>query len=86
MAEKCMHLDQVREVRPSGEGCNECLALGDAWIHLRICLSCGQVGCCDSSRNKHATRHFQMTGHPLIQSFEPNEDWAWCYLDETYMV
>ncbi len=82
MAE-CNHLDQVRDVQPgTPEGCQECLAMGDHWVHLRECLSCGHVGCCDSSKNKHATAHFRGTGHPLIKSFQPGEDWAWCYLDE----
>lgn len=82
----CEHLDplaaRARPVVPSGAGCQECLASGDAWVHLRLCLACGHVGCCDSSPNRHATRHFQATGHPVIKSFEPREAWAWCYLDE----
>ena len=56
--------------------------MGDSWVHLRLCLSCGHVGCCDSSKNKHATKHFHRTKHPIIQSFEPGEDWRWCYVDE----
>ena len=79
----CTHLDQVRTVEPrTPEGCEKCLQTGDPWVHLRICLSCGQVGCCDSSPNKHATRHFRATGHPIIQSFEPGEDWRWCFVDK----
>jgi uncharacterized UBP type Zn finger protein len=74
------HRDQP--VRPSSLGCAECIALGDSWVHLRLCLSCGHVGCCDSSKNHHATRHFHATLHPTIKSFEPGEDWAWCYLHE----
>jgi len=81
----CTHLDQIREVTPSGEGCQECLQTGDAWVHLRLCLSCGHVGCCDSSRNKHATKHFRAIGHPIIRSFEPGEAWAWCYADEVFL-
>jgi uncharacterized UBP type Zn finger protein len=81
----CTHLDQIREVTPSGEGCQECLQTGDAWVHLRLCLSCGHVGCCDSSRNKHATKHFRAIGHPIIRSFEPGEAWAWCYADELFL-
>jgi uncharacterized UBP type Zn finger protein len=69
-------------VEPRSRGCEECLASGDGWVHLRLCLACGHVGCCDSSENKHATRHFQTSRHPVMKSFEPGEDWAWCYLDE----
>ena len=82
MAQQCSHLDQIREVTPSANGCEDCLRLGDTWVHLRLCLTCGHVGCCDDSKNKHATRHFHATNHPIIQSFEPGEDWAWCYIDE----
>ena len=82
MAIACEHLDQIREVTPRTEGCEECLAAGDEWVHLRLCLSCGHVGCCDDSRNRHATSHFQSTGHPIIKSLESGEDWYWCYLDE----
>src|SRR5690348_10298003 len=82
MAQICTHLDQIREVAPSANGCEDCLKIGDSWVHLRLCLTCGHVGCCDDSKNKHATRHFHATNHPIIQSFEPGEDWAWCYIDE----
>ncbi len=85
MAKECTHLDQVREVTPSAEGCEECLELGDSWVALRICRICGHVGCCDSSKNKHATAHFHETGHPIIQSFEPGQDWGWCYVDKMYV-
>lgn len=78
---KCMHREYIHDVTPSAQGCEECLAMGEKWVHLRICLTCGHVGCCDSSRHKHATQHFQQTGHPIIQSFEPGEDWRWCYID-----
>jgi len=81
----CSHLDQIREVVPSGEGCKECLELGDRWVHLRLCLTCGHVGCCDSSKNRHASRHAAETGHPIVRSFQPGEDWRWCYVDETYV-
>lgn len=81
----CAHLEQIRRVYPSAAGCEECLQTGDAWVHLRICLTCGHVGCCDDSKNKHATAHFHATAHPLIKSMEKNEDWAWCYRDETYL-
>jgi len=83
MANACGHLDQVRDVTPSGKGCEECLQAGGLWVHLRLCRTCGHVGCCDSSPGKHATKHFRTTGHPVIQSFEPGEDWGWCYIDET---
>jgi hypothetical protein len=78
----CTHLDQVREVAPSSRGCEACLRTGDRWVHLRVCLSCGHVGCCDSSKNRHATAHFWGTSHPIARSFEPGEDWRWCYIDE----
>jgi uncharacterized UBP type Zn finger protein len=65
------------------EGCEECLASGDVWVHLRLCEECGHVGCCDSSKNKHATKHFRATRHPVIRSFQPGENWKWCYVDET---
>ena len=81
MAKQCTHLDQIREVTPSANGCEDCLKTGDTWVHLRLCLTCGHVGCCDDSKNKHATKHFHVTNHPIIQSFEPGEDWRWCYQD-----
>ena len=81
-AKSCTHLGMIRDVTPSGNGCKECLEMGDTWVHLRLCLTCGHVGCCDSSKNKHATKHFHATSHPIIQSFEPGEDWRWCYVDE----
>ncbi len=81
----CSHLDQIHTVVPSARGCEECLQSGDDWVHLRLCLTCGHVGCCDSSKNKHATAHFAGTSHPLIQSLEPGEDWGWCYPDESYL-
>jgi uncharacterized UBP type Zn finger protein len=80
---ECGHLDEIHNVQPSStRGCEACLAIGDRWVHLRECLVCGNVGCCDSSKNKHATAHFHETQHPLIKSFQPGEDWAWCYVDE----
>jgi len=80
----CSHRELIKDVKPSAEGCEECLKTGDGWVHLRMCLVCGHVGCCDSSVNQHARRHFEETKHPLIVSIEPGEDWRWCYLDETY--
>jgi len=82
----CTHEDQVREVKPKSQGCEECLKMGDAWVHLRLCLSCGHVGCCDSSKNKHASAHFRASAHPIIQSIEKGEDWKWCYIDETFLM
>jgi Zn ribbon nucleic-acid-binding protein len=81
----CAHLDQIRDVTPSANGCEECLQMRDSWVELRECLLCGHVGCCDSSQNKHATKHFHATGHPIIQSFMPGDDWRWCYVDQTYV-
>ena len=83
MAESsCAHLDRVRDVRPSAQGCEDCLAMGAHWVHLRICMMCGHVGCCDSSPNRHATEHWHAhPDHPLVRSFEPGEDWWWCYED-----
>ena len=80
----CTHLDHVLVTRlpESVEGCEECLAIGGRWLHLRICLECGRVGCCDDSPNRHATAHAGSSGHPIIRSLEPGEMWSWCYIDE----
>ncbi|UCH61584.1 MAG: UBP-type zinc finger domain-containing protein [Anaerolineales bacterium] len=75
-------MDQVQNVIPSADGCEECLQLGDDWVYLRLCMICGHVGCCDNSKNKHATKHYHSTDHPLIKSFEPGENWIWCYPDQ----
>ncbi len=77
----CKHVYQIREVTPSAQGCEPCLRIGANWVQLRICETCGHVGCCDSSINKHATKHFEGTKHPIIKSFEIGEDWGWCYED-----
>jgi len=82
MAESCTHRKEIHNVKPKTRGCEECLKMGDTWVHLRLCLSCGHVGCCDSSKNKHATKHFHATKHPIIQTLESGEDWRWCYVDE----
>lgn len=79
---QCSHLAQMKEVTPSADGCEDCLKTGDKWVYLRICKICGYVGCCNNSKNKHATKHFHSTGHPIIQSFEPGEDWGYCYVDD----
>lgn len=81
----CTHGGDVREVRASADGCEDCLKTGDNWFHLRLCMECGHVGCCDSSKNKHATKHFHATRHPIMTSFEPEEDWGWCFIDEVVL-
>ena len=85
MTTSCSHLRFVKTDRPRSEGCAECIAIGDTWVHLRLCRTCGHVGCCDDSRNRHATKHFHSTGHPIITSLEAGETWSWCYLDEVAM-
>ena len=81
---RCTHLDQVKvlEVPAEVPGCPECLAIGSSWVHLRMCQTCGHVGCCDNSPNRHATAHYRASGHPVLRSIEPGEDWSWCYEDE----
>jgi hypothetical protein len=86
MSVPCAHLDQIWDVAPrTPNGCEGCLQLGDTWVHLRLCLTCDHVGCCDNSKNRHATKHFRGTQHPIVQSFEPGEDWLWCYVDEVFL-
>jgi hypothetical protein len=80
--QRCSHTSQIKDVEPSAQGCEDCLRTGDTWVHLRECLICGHVGCCDQSPNRHATKHFHATEHPIIRSLEPGEDWRWCYVDE----
>jgi uncharacterized UBP type Zn finger protein len=80
MAE-CSHLDQIKFTSTDKDECEDCMKTGDSWVHLRMCLECGHVGCCDSSKNRHATKHFQHTTHPLMRSIEPGERWVWCYVD-----
>jgi len=83
MAQQCKHLAQVRNVKPkTPDGCEECLETGDEWVHLRLCLECGHVGCCDDSINRHSTKHFHNTKHPIMRSFEPGEDWGFCFVDQ----
>jgi uncharacterized UBP type Zn finger protein len=86
MTSTCAHLLDLEEVTPHTQGCEECLQSGSQWIHLRLCLNCGHVGCCDSSPNKHATAHHHSTNHPVIQSFQPGEDWMYCYEDDLVMT
>jgi hypothetical protein len=81
--DRCKHFGDIKGVEPrTPDGCEECLKMGSDWVHLRLCLTCGHVGCCDNSPHKHATKHFHGTKHPIIRSFEPGEDWGWCYVDE----
>ncbi len=84
MSDTCTHMDTVKDVVPSSNGCEDCLRIGGQWLHLRLCMHCGHVGCCDDSPNRHATAHFHANNpdHPIIRSFEPGEDWWYCYLDD----
>ena len=82
MTVHCEHLHMIRSVTPSSWGCEDCLAIGASWVHLRLCMTCGHVGCCDSSPNRHARAHAGTVGHPIVESYEPGEDWWWCYVDE----
>jgi hypothetical protein len=82
----CAHLGGLPPDEPppqSPAGCGECLSLGTPWVHLRLCLTCGHVGCCDSSPMRHASGHFRHSRHPVIRSYEPGEDWRWCFVDES---
>jgi uncharacterized UBP type Zn finger protein len=81
MPDQCTHMDQIKIRETKKRECEECAKTGDTWVHLRLCLTCGHVGCCDSSKNKHATKHFHRTQHPLMRSIEPGERWIWCYVD-----
>jgi uncharacterized UBP type Zn finger protein len=84
MPDSCPHIAEIGDVTPSADGCEDCLRIGGRWVHLRLCMHCGHVGCCDQSPNQHATRHWRLTRHPVIRSFEPDETWAWCYEDEEF--
>jgi len=86
MAEVCRHVKGIHDVTPSALGCEECLKIGSRWVHLRMCHVCGKVGCCDNSPNRHATAHFHESGHPLIRSAEPGEDWSYCYIEDVAFV
>lgn len=83
----CRHVTEntPRSIHRPQPGCEDCLKIGGRWVHLRVCLTCGHVACCDSSKNRHARRHYERTGHAIIRSFEPGEDWRWCYVDEAYL-
>lgn len=89
VADSCDHMNKVNQnmknMKGNTEVCEECEKIGSDWVHLRLCLTCGHVGCCDSSLNKHGTKHFESTGHPLIRSFEPREKWKWCYVDQVFI-
>jgi uncharacterized UBP type Zn finger protein len=82
MRTECTHLGEIQLTSTKTHVCEDCSKSGDTWVHLRLCLTCGHVGCCDSSKNKHATKHFHATKHPLVRSIEPGEGWIWCYVDE----
>ncbi len=88
MAVNCAHLDQIEITEPPAEiaGCEECLKTGDRWVHLRACLTCGKIGCCDSSPNRHASKHAAQDDHPVMRSVEPGEEWSWCVIDEIAFV
>jgi uncharacterized UBP type Zn finger protein len=84
---ECTHLDQITVAKPAEfEGCEECLKIGATWVHLRVCRSCGKVGCCDSSPNKHASAHVKESDHPIVSSLEPGEDWTYCYVDDVAFI
>jgi len=86
MPTQCAHIVQAKNVKPhTPNGCEECLKTGMRWVHLRLCQECGHVGCCDNSIGKHATKHFHGTQHAIMKSFEPGEDWSWCYVDELFI-
>ena len=82
MANECRHLDHIKVTRTDKDYCEDCVKTGDDWVHLRMCLECGHVACCDSSPNRHATRHFHATRHPVMRSIEPGEFWTWCFVDQ----
>lgn len=82
----CIHVDQIQEVEPRTMGCEDCLKSGSTWVHLRVCMTCGYVGCCNSSQHKHAARHAKETGHTVVMSMESGEEWMWCYFCEDFIV
>ena len=86
MSDACSHVKEIKKVSPKTQGCEECLKMGDTWVHLRLCLSCGHVGCCDSSKNRHASKHAAAVSHPIVQSYEPGEEWCWCFVDELAFI
>jgi uncharacterized UBP type Zn finger protein len=88
LSNPCAHVttDMPRAAHRPTAGCKECLEMGSRWVHLRICLTCSHVGCCDDSPNRHATKHARTIGHPIIRSLEPGEAWSWCYVDEVALL
>ena len=84
MNQECERIKQIKSVVPRTDGCEKCLKMGDGWVHLRLCEACGHVGCCDSSKNKHATKHYNETAHAVVKSLEPGEDWGYCYADDLF--
>jgi hypothetical protein len=84
----CTHTDAISlvELPETIAGCEDCLAIGGRWVHLRMCMSCGKIGCCDSSPNRHASKHARVDGHPILRSAEPGEDWSWCVIDDVFLV
>ncbi|NIO42356.1 MAG: hypothetical protein GTO41_20710 [Burkholderiales bacterium] len=82
---ECSHRDFIQDLTPRTEGCEKCLEIGDTWVHLRMCMTCGHVGCCSESKNNHAAKHFHATNHPIMRSIEPGENWLWCFVDETQL-
>jgi hypothetical protein len=82
--EGCEHFKEIKAVTPSADGCEDCLKIGGQWVHLRLCETCGHVGCCDNSPNRHATKHYHASDHPIIKSYEPGEDWGYCYPDDIF--
>ena len=85
MSDECSHTEAIHDVTPSALGCEECLQIGSEWLHLRLCRTCGHVGCCDDSPNRHATKHFHQTRHPIIEGYDPSEGWGWCYVDKVML-
>jgi len=82
---QCTHEASIRDVKPKTLGCEECLKIGQTWLHLRLCRTCGHVGCCDQSMGKHGTQHFKETAHPIIEGYDPPEGWGWCFVDEIFV-
>ena len=85
MTDRCRHFDEAKVLATAERVCPECVALGSRWVHLRLCMTCGHVGCCDSSPNRHATAHFRATKDPVIRSIEPGEEWGYCYVDDAFV-
>jgi hypothetical protein len=85
MSGGCAHTGGLTPVAPSARGCEECLKSGSSWVHLRLCRTCGHVGCCDDSPNRHASAHFRASGHPVIEGYDPPEGWGWCYVDDRFV-